>query len=93
MPSNRRPNGRRFPWEHLTQRELLGVRLCDLGVTIERVLNGRLSSVAVTPVGLVGMGHDGAIAWRLTEIERWIWTGEFVVGTSPFGVHGYRLPF
>lgn len=32
MPRKRR---RRFPWEHLPQRELLKVRICDLGVTIE----------------------------------------------------------
>ncbi len=86
------------PWRisgegQLSAHTKTGTATVDLGVTIERVLNGRLSSVAVTPVGLVGMGHDGTIAWRLTEIDRWIWTDEFVVGTSPFGIHGYRLPF
>jgi len=35
--SNRSTNGRRYPWEHLTQRELLSVRLCDLNVPV--VLN------------------------------------------------------
>ena len=34
MCSNRRTNGGR-PWEHMTQRELLSVRLCDLNVSIE----------------------------------------------------------
>lgn len=86
------------PWRisgegELSARTKTGTARVDLGVAIERVFNGRLSSVAVTPIGLVGMGHDGTIAWRLTEIDRWIWTGEFVVGTSPFGVHGYRLPY
>lgn len=86
------------PWRisgegQLSARTKTGTAHVNLGVPIERVLNGRLSSVAVTPVGLVGMGHDGAIAWRLTEIDQWIWTGEFVVGTSPLGVHGYRLPY
>jgi hypothetical protein len=33
--SNRSTNGRRYPWERLTQRELLSVRLCDLNVSIE----------------------------------------------------------
>ena len=65
----------------------------DLGVAIERVYNGRIASVVVTPVGLVGVGPDGSLRWRLTEVDQWVWTDAFVVGTSPWGIQGYRLPY
>lgn len=86
------------PWRitgdgELTARTGKGTATLSLGVPIQRVLNGRLASVAVTPVGLVGVGRDGKIAWKLTELDQWVWTGDFIVGSSPFGVHGFRLPY
>ncbi len=93
-----RPETNRGPWRIVGEgrvgaRSDQGERVVDLGLPISRLINGRLMSVLVTPVGLVGIDGAGKLAWRLTEVDRWVWTEDFVVGSSPWGVQGYRLPF
>ena len=77
----------------LAARSEAGTVTVTLGLPVQRVLNGRNATAVVTPLGIVGVGRDGTLLWRMTEARQWVFTGDFVVGTSPWGVHGYRLPY
>ena len=80
MPLNRSTSGRRFPWEHLTQRELLTVRLCDLGVTIEGTwLEERIERVREE------------LAQRDLRFNPHFWLSD--EWFSPSGIPGVALPF
>ena len=78
--SNRRTNGRRYPWEHMTQRELLSVRLCDLNVSIEGTwLEERIERV------------QDELAQRDLRFNPHFWLAD--EWFSPAGVPGVALPF
>lgn len=79
MSSNRRTNGGR-PWEHMTQRELLSVRLCDLNVSIEGTwLEERIERMR------------NELAQRDLRFNPHFWLSD--EWFSPAGVPGVALPF
>ena len=86
------------PWRvvgegRLAARSETGPLSVSLGLPVQRVLNGRNATAVVTPLGIVGVGRDGTLLWRMTEARQWVFTGDFVVGTTPWGIQGYRLPY
>ena len=79
MSWNRRTNGGR-PWEHMTQRELLSVRLCDLNVSIEGTwLEERIERMR------------DELAQRDLRFNPHFWLSD--EWFSPAGVPGVALPF
>jgi hypothetical protein len=76
----RQTDGRRYPWEHLTQRELLSVRLRDLDVAIEGTwLEDQIERVR------------DELAQRDLRFNPHFWLSD--EWFSPTGVPGVALPF
>ncbi len=73
-------NGRRYPWEHLPQRELLSLRLCDLSLSIEGSwLEDRIARVREE------------LAKRDLDFNPHFWLSD--EWFSPTGIPGVALPF
>jgi hypothetical protein len=64
-----------------------------LPVTIQRVENREGGTVVYTDLGMLGLDEDGEIAWRLTDVVDWVLCDELIVGATPFGMAGWRLPW
>jgi hypothetical protein len=80
VPSNGRANEQRFSWEHMTQRDLLSVRMCDLNVSIEGTwLEERIERVR------------DELAQRDLRFNPHFWLAD--EWFSPAGVPGVALPF
>jgi hypothetical protein len=80
VPLNRPINGYRYPWESLSQRELLSVRLCDLNVTIEGTwLEERIERV------------QDELDQRDLRLNPHFWLSD--EWFSPAGIPGVALPF
>jgi hypothetical protein len=78
--SKRQNSGRRYPWERLTQRELLAVRLCDLDVAVEGTwLEDQIARVR------------DELAQRNLRFNPHFWLSD--EWFSPTGVPGVALPF
>jgi hypothetical protein len=80
MPGVRRRRTKCFTWERLPDRELLDLRLCDLGVVLE-------GSWLEEPIEAV----LAELAWRDLRIRPRFWLSE--EWFSPDGIVGVALPF
>jgi hypothetical protein len=78
--ANRATNTQRFPWEDMSQRDLLMVRLCDLNVTIEGTwLEERIERVR------------DELTQRDLRFNPHFWLSD--EWFSPTGIPGVALPF
>lgn len=71
----------------------IGGKKIDLPIPIRDVENRDSGTVVHTDLGLLGIDRNGDIAWRLTDPLEWVVVADRIVGTTPFGVHGWRLPY
>jgi hypothetical protein len=64
-----------------------------LPVSIKYVENRDGGTVVYTELGLLGLDEDGEITWRLTDLVDWVLCDDLIVGATPFGLAGWRLPW
>jgi hypothetical protein len=86
------------PWRQAGDRRLqasakVGGGSLELPVPIQHVENRSAGTVLYTELGLFGLDEEGTITWRLTDPESWVVDGPLLVGTTPFGVSAWRLPY
>jgi len=86
------------PWRQAGDRRLqasakVGGGTLELPVPIRHVENRASGTVLYTDLGLFGLDAEGAITWRLTDPESWVIDGALLVGSTPFGVSAWRLPY
>jgi hypothetical protein len=86
------------PWRLAGDRRLqasasAGGGTLDLPVPIRHVENRTGGTVLYTDLGIFGLDGEGTLTWRLTDAESWVIDGPLVVGTTPFGVAAWRLPY
>ncbi len=68
-------------------------KVVELPVAVRDVENRDSGTVVHTDLGLIGLDAEGTITWRLTDPLDWVLVEDRIVGTTPFGVHGWRLPY
>ena len=86
------------PWRLAGDRRLqasaaAGGGTLELPLPIRHVENRAAGTVLYTDLGLFGLDAGGTLTWRLTDPESWVIDGPLLVGTSPFGVAAWRLPY
>ena len=86
------------PWRLAGDRRLqasakAGGGTLDLPVPIRHVENRDEGTVLYTDLGIFGLDGEGTLTWRLTDAESWVIDGPLLVGTTPFGVAAWRLPY
>ena len=49
-------------------------------------------AIVETTFGLVGIDAGGSIRWRLTDVNDWVVSGDWLIAATPWGVRGHRIP-